>query len=270
MYFEVKRAILFLTITAACSSQAIAQNEAAIATINSSSLASHIEVLASDAFEGRKPFTRGEDSAVNYIAAEFRKLGLAPGNKGSYFQEVAMVSIFSKPSPMEIRGSNGNMMLNYGDDFVAATRKVLPLVALKNSDLVFAGYGIVAPEFGWNDYAGLDVKGKTVVVMINDPGQLSPELFRGKNMTYYGRWTYKFEEAARQGAAGVIIIHNEAGASYPWSVVRNGWANSKLHLESEDQHVHRTAIEGWITWQTALNLFKLAGVAKAMTTQQNR
>jgi Zn-dependent M28 family amino/carboxypeptidase len=270
MYFEVKRTILFLTIAAACTLQSGAQNKAAIETINSSSLAAHIEVLASDAFEGRKPFTRGEDSAVNYIAAAFRKLGLEPGNKGSYFQEVPMVSIFSKPSPMEIKGSNGSMVLNYGDDFVAATRRVLPQVSLENSDLVFAGYGIVAPEFGWNDYAGLDVKGKTVVVMINDPGQLSPGLFRGKNMTYYGRWTYKFEEASRQGAAGVIIIHNDAGASYPWSVVRNGWANSKLHLESADQHMHRTIIEGWITWQTALNLFKMAGVSADLMKQAGR
>ncbi|RFS22005.1 M20/M25/M40 family metallo-hydrolase [Chitinophaga silvatica] len=254
-------------MTAACALNSQAQNHAATEAINSTALASHIKVLASDAFEGRKPFTRGEDSSVNYIAREFKKIGLIPGNGDSYFQNVPMVSILSKPTPLVIKGNNGTMNLDYGTDFVAATRYPVPQVKLPPSEMVFAGYGIVAPEFGWNDYAGLDVKGKTVVVLINDPGQLDPALFRGKNMTYYGRWTYKFEEASRQGAAGVIIIHNDAGASYPWSVVRNGWANSKLHLASDEKDIHRTLMEGWITQDAAIRMFKQAGVSPDIMEQ---
>lgn len=264
----MKRSIFFLAITATIyNSCANAQNNEAVNAINAGNLSAHIKVLASDAFEGRKPFTRGEDSAINYIAAEFKKMGLQPGNNGSYFQEVPMVSILSKPTDFRIQGEKGSLTFRYGTDFVAATRRIQPQVQLENSELVFAGYGIVAPEYGWNDYAGLDVKGKTVIVLINDPGQLSPGQFRGKNMTYYGRWTYKFEEASRQGAAGVIIIHNEAGASYPWSVVRNGWANSKLHLESADGNTHRTVVEGWFSQDAAKQLFELAGVSPSIMEQ---
>ncbi|MCW3464637.1 M28 family metallopeptidase [Chitinophaga nivalis] len=239
-----------------------AQDSTAIKAIHAESFAARIRVLASDAFEGRKPFTRGEDSTIQYLAAQFKQLGLKPGNGNSYFQQVPMVSIGSRPAGnLVIKGAGGEVSLQYLDDFVAATRRVQEQVRIDQSPLVFAGYGIVAPEYNWNDYAGLDVKGKTVVVLINDPGFSDSTLFKGRTMTYYGRWTYKFEEASRQGATGVIIIHETAPASYPWKVVRSGWSNSKLHLQTPDNNQHRTALEGWITRDAANKIFQLAGVS---------
>ncbi|RBL90965.1 peptidase M28 [Chitinophaga flava] len=239
-----------------------AQDSTAIKAINANSFAKHIQVLASDAFEGRKPFTRGEDSTIQYLARQFKALGLKPGNGNSYFQDVPMVSIASKPAGnLVIKGAGGEVALQYLDDYVAATRRVQDQVNISNSELVFAGYGIVAPEYGHNDYAGLDVKGKTVIVMINDPGFADNNLFKGRTMTYYGRWTYKFEEASRQGATGVIIIHETAAASYPWKVVRSGWSNSKLHLQTADNNMSRTALEGWITQDAAKKIFQLAGIS---------
>lgn len=243
-------------------SYATAQDSAAIKAINAPGFAQHIKILASDAFEGRKPFTRGEDSTIQYLAAQFKQLGLKPGNGDSYFQEVPMVSISSKPaSNLVIHGADGEVSLQYLEDFVAATRRVQDQVSIRNSELVFAGYGIVAPEYNWNDYKGLDVKGKTVIVLINDPGFADSTLFKGRIMSYYGRWTYKFEEASRQGATGVIIIHETAAASYPWKVVRSGWSNSKLYLQTADNNLHRTALEGWITQDAAKKIFQLAGIS---------
>ncbi|HWV68458.1 M28 family metallopeptidase [Chitinophaga sp.] len=245
-----------------------AQDSTAIKAINPAGFARHISVLASDAFEGRKPFTRGEDSSIQYLAAQFKQLGLKPGNGNSYFQEVPMVSISSKPAGnLVIKGANGELSLQYLEDFVAATRRVQEQVTIPTSELVFAGYGIVAPEYNWNDYKGLDVKGKIVIVMINDPGFADSTLFKGRTMTYYGRWTYKFEEASRQGAAGVIIIHETAAASYPWKVVRSGWSNSKLHLQTANNNMHRTAMEGWITLDAAKKIFRLAGVSPDIMQQ---
>lgn len=245
-----------------------AQDSTAIKAINPAGFARHISVLASDAFEGRKPFTRGEDSSIQYLAAQFKQLGLKPGNGNSYFQEVPMVSISSKPAGnLVIKGPHGELSLQYLEDFVAATRRVQEQVTIPTSELVFAGYGIVAPEYNWNDYKGLDVKGKTVIVMINDPGFADSTLFKGRVMTYYGRWTYKFEEASRQGATGVIIIHETAAASYPWKVVRSGWSNSKLHLQTANNNMHRTALEGWITLDAAKKIFQLAGVSPDIMQQ---
>lgn len=246
----------------------MAQDSTAIKAINPAGFARHISILASDAFEGRKPFTRGEDSSIQYLAAQFKQLGLKPGNGNSYFQEVPMVSISSKPAGnLVIKGTNGELSLQYLEDFVAATRRVQEQVTIPTSELVFAGYGIVAPEYNWNDYKGLDVKGKTVIVLINDPGFADSTLFKGRIMTYYGRWTYKFEEASRQGAAGVIIIHETAAASYPWKVVRSGWSGSKLHLQTDNNNMHRTAMEGWITLDAAKRLFQLAGVSPDIMQQ---
>lgn len=232
----------------------------ALKAINDSAFAKHITVLASDEFEGRKPFTIGETKTINYLKEEFQKLGLKPGNGDSYFQQVPMVDIKSTPTTnLAIKGSNGNLSLTYLDDFVAASRHVKDQVSITDADMVFAGYGIVAPEYKWNDYEGLDVKGKTVVVMVNDPGFADSTLFKGKTMTYYGRWTYKFEEAARQGAAGIIIIHETNAASYPWTVVRSGWSKSKLYLAAADNNSSRALVEGWITQESARAMFKLAG-----------
>ncbi|WP_428656508.1 M28 family metallopeptidase [Runella sp.] len=229
--------------------------------IDGKAFAKHIAIIASDEFEGRKPFSPGETKTINYLKAEFEKLGLKPGNDNSYFQDVPMVDIMSKPAgPLVMKGKDSEISLNYLTDFVAATRRVQDRVKVENSEMVFAGYGIVAPEYGWNDYAGLDVKGKTVLVLVNDPGIVDDKLFKGNTMTYYGRWTYKFEEAARQGAAGVLIIHDTGPASYGWSVVRSGWSKSKLYLQAADDNRSRAAMEGWITLESAKKLFKIAGV----------
>jgi Zn-dependent M28 family amino/carboxypeptidase len=231
------------------------------AAINGKAFDKHIKVLASDEFEGRKPFSPGETKTIHYLKTEFEKLRLKPGNGKSYFQDVPMVDIMSTPAgALVMKGKDGEISLNYLTDFVAATRRVQNQVKVENSEMVFAGYGIVAPEYGWNDYAGLDVKGKTVLVLVNDPGIVDDNLFKGNTMTYYGRWTYKFEEAARQGAAGVLIIHDTGPASYGWSVVRSGWSKSKLYLQAADDNRSRAAMEGWITLESAKKLFQLAGI----------
>ncbi|WP_421942974.1 M28 family metallopeptidase [Pedobacter sp.] len=237
-----------------------APDSLAVRAINDSSLTKYLSVIAADSLEGRKPFTIGETKTINYLKAEFEKLGLKPGNGDSYFQEVPMVEIKSVPEDkMVFKGSGKELSLNYLTEFVAGSRRVQEEVSIKNSPLVFAGYGIVAPEYGWNDYKNLDVKGKTVVVMINDPGFADSTLFKGKNMTYYGRWTYKFEEASRQGAAGVLIIHDTEPAAYPWTVVRSGWSKSKLQLQAPDNGMNRTVVEGWIGLDVAKKLFTLGG-----------
>jgi len=231
--------------------------------ITGDEIKSHIAVLADDSLQGRKPFTIGETKAIAYISSQFKKEGLEGGNNGSYFQEVPMVEVTSMPSAtMTISGGKNSISLNYLTDFVASTRRELDTVQLKNSPLVFAGYGIVAPEYHWNDYAGLDVKGKTVIVLVNDPGFKSGDrsLFKGDTMTYYGRWTYKYEEAARQGAAGVIIVHQTEPASYGWSVVANSFTGAKLYLQQSDKHLSRCRLEGWLTEDAAKKVFSAAGI----------
>jgi Zn-dependent M28 family amino/carboxypeptidase len=232
-------------------------------TITGHEIKSHIAVLADDSLMGRKPFTAGETKAIAYISSQFKKEGLEPGNNGSYFQDVPMVEVTSTPSAtMTVNGVKGNISLNYLTDFVASTRQEVDAVQLTNSPLVFAGYGVVAPEYHWNDYAGLDVKGKTVVVLVNDPGFKSGDakLFKQDTMTYYGRWTYKYEEAARQGAAGIIIVHQSEPASYGWSVVANSFTGAKLYLQQQDKHMSRCKVEGWITEDAAKKLFAAAGI----------
>lgn len=275
----MKRQISILTLAAlgfvSCQSSkngaAIEADSVALKAINDTTFAKHIGVLASDEFEGRKPFTVGETKTITYLKDEFQKLGLKPGNGDNYFQQVPMVDIKSTPTGFTIAQANGQSTnLTYLNDFVAASRHVTDKVNLANSTLVFAGYGIVAPEYKWNDYEGLDVKGKTVVVMVNDPGFSDSTLFKGKKMTYYGRWTYKFEEAARQGAAGVLIIHETAAASYPWAVVRSGWSKSKLYLEAADGNKSRALVEGWITQETAKAMFKMAGKSEDLMKAAGR
>ena len=232
------------------------------APITPAEIKGHIAVLAADSLTGRKPFTPGETKAINYIAAQLKKAGAAPGNNGSYFQEVPMVEITGTPSAaMQITGGNAAITLNQLTDFVAFSRREVDSVQLHNSPMVFAGYGVVAPEYHWNDYAGLDVKGKTVIVLVNDPGFKSGEnIFKGDTMTYYGRWTYKYEEAARQGAAAVIIIHQTEPASYGWSVVANSNTGARLYLQQADKHLSRCRAEGWMTEAAAKKLFAAAGI----------
>lgn len=235
--------------------------EGALETLTTEDLAEHLAVLASDEFEGRAPASKGEEKTVNYLKQQFQKLGLKPGNGESYFQEVPMVAITADPEAnLEIQGKNKTHVFRYGDEYMAWTLRVAEEVALEKSDMIFVGYGIIAPEYNWNDYEGVDVRGKTVVMLVNDPGFATEDLalFKGKAMTYYGRWTYKFEEAARQGAAGAFIVHETEPASYPWEVVRNSWSGTNFSLETPDNNISRCAVEGWITLETAQKIFESA------------
>lgn len=236
----------------------------ALSAITESSYKKYVTDLASDEFLGRKPFTKGDTLTVQYIEKQFKDIGLLPGNGDSYFQEVPMVEITSKPieSKLIFQGSKGNIIVNNLDDYVIGTRKINESITIPSTELVFAGFGIVAPEFGWNDYEGIDVKGKTVVVMVSDPGRYDKELFKADTMTYYGRWRYKYEEAARQGATGVLIIHDAPAASYGWDVVRSGWSGPQLNLTADKTPV--TDFEGWISNQTAHNLFQIAGLEPSL------
>ncbi len=173
-----------------------------------------------------------------------------------------LVEITGQPTqPLTISGKGQNLKLDFKTDFMAFTEREVPSVDLKNSELVFAGYGVVAPEYKWNDYAGLDVKGKTVVVLVNDPGYASGDstLFKGRAMTYYGRWMYKYEEAARQGAAGLLIIHDTKPAAYPWSVVQTSYSGAKLRPQTADKGASKAAVEGWLTLDAAKKIFQAAG-----------
>ncbi|WP_436515730.1 M28 family metallopeptidase [Ekhidna sp. To15] len=230
--------------------------------ISEQSLRTHIEVLSSDDFQGRKPFTEGEIKTVNYLVDQFKAYGLEPGNGDSYTQDVPLVELTATPSETMVIEGNGNTVeLQVLDEFVAYTERVEKQTSIDASELVFAGYGVVAPEYNWNDYEGLDVKGKTVVVLVNDPGFASGDstFFKGETMTYYGRWTYKYEEAARQGAAGCLIIHETVPAGYGWSVVRNSWSGASLYLDQTGGS-YQPNILGWITRDAAIKIFEASGV----------
>ena len=232
-------------------------------SISEDGLKARIKALASDEFMGRMPFTEGETKTINYLRDEFKKLGLKPGNGDSYFQEVPLVELTATVDPqMKITGGNEEINLNYWDDFVALTRRVTDSVRIENSEIIFAGYGTIAPEYDWNDYEGLEVEGKTVMVLINDPGFGTEDksFFKGNEMTYYGRWTYKYEEAARQGAAGIIIVHETAHASYPFEVVQGGWSGANLYLENPDNNMSRCTIEGWVSEESANKMFANMGM----------
>ncbi len=216
----------------------------------------HVKTLASDEFEGRAPGTPGGEKTKSYISNHFESLGLKSFGD-SYLMPVTLTAITLDESKSSFNLAVDGEVMNiaYRSDVVYGTTRQLENVSFENSDLVFVGYGVNAPEYGWNDYK-VDVRGKTVVMLINDPGfELQSTEFNGRAMTYYGRWTYKFEEAARQGAAGVLIIHETAPASYPWGVVENGWSGEQLNLTFKDKNIGRSALEGWITLDIAEKLF---------------
>lgn len=233
-------------------------------SITEAQIAEHMAVLASDEFGGRAPSSPGEELTVAYISEYFASLGLEPGNGDSYFQDVPLVDITVDPerAPFRVTGMGDPMSFAYADDFVTWTTRVVDESSVQDSEMVFVGYGIVATEFGWDDYAGVDVAGKTVVVLVNDPGFATqdPDVFSGNTMTYYGRWTYKFEEAARQGAAAALIVHQTAPAAYGWETVRNSWTGPQFNLQSDDGNAGHVAIEGWITEETTHRLFGRAGL----------
>ena len=224
----------------------------------------HVSVLASDEFEGRAPATHGEELTVNYLRDQFEDIGIAPGNEGSYFQAVEVTEITLAGAPeLIIQGSDYAASFSYGDQQVVGSQQQVPFVTVQGSDLVFVGYGIVAPERNWNDYANIDVTDKTVIILVNDPGYATqdPAVFNGNAMTYYGRWTYKYEEAARQGAAAAIIVHETGPAGYGWEVVNNSWTGPQIGLTAANLNGNRAEIEGWITQETAEAVFDGAGLS---------
>jgi Zn-dependent M28 family amino/carboxypeptidase len=226
----------------------------AVRAVDPGVLRAHLEFLADDALEGRAPGTRGGDAAAQYIAAQFRRLGLEPaGDSGTYFQRVPIISLTPQPTLAVSSPTAGP--LTWKEDFVLWSMRNDSGVALEG-DVVFAGYGIVAPESDWNDYEGLDVKGKYVVVLVNDPGLVDSTLFRGKILTYYGRWTYKIEEARRQGAAGLLLVHTTESATYPWTTVLSGWTGPQVRLETPPGSL---TVAGWLHRDAAGRLFQQGG-----------
>ena len=244
-------------------------------SISDADIREPLKILSSDEFEGRLPTTEGEKKTIDYLVSQFKEAGLEPGNGDSYLQKVALMEITADPDMTMTIGDN---RFAYKEDMVASSKREQASVSLNDSELVFVGYGVNAPEYKWNDYDGLDVEGKTVVILINDPGFENPKSgkFQGTTMTYYGRWSYKYEEASRQGAAAAIIVHESAPASYGWSVVANSWSGPQYGLVSEDKGASRVAVEGWLTLDAAKQVFSDAGLdfdaekAKAMSGPYNK
>lgn len=253
--------LAFATLLTASAQQDPARFEQAAARIRE-----HIRVLSSDEFEGRAPGSAGEEKSVAYLQAEFQKLGLEPGNPdGTFVQSVPMVGILSHPT-VSFRFGATRLVPTAVNDFVVSSRVPEPLVRVKDSPVVFIGYGVVAPEYGWDDFKGVDVRGKTVVVLINDPpvrdpkdpSRLDETMFKGKAMTYYGRWTYKFEEAAAKGAAACLIVHETGPAGYPFAVVTGSWGRESFGLV-DPAGGNALKVQGWLTLDFARRLFAAAG-----------
>lgn len=258
---------MILLVMSACKKEVNAPTEISLAVLQN-----HISQLASDEFAGRKPFTAGEEKTVQYLAEQLKGLGLAPGNGDSYFQDVPMVEIEARPAEtMAVMSKSGESWnLKGGEDYTVYTERLQPRLELKQSEVVFCGYGIVAPEYGKNDYAGADLRGKTALVLVNDPGLGSEDslYFKGNTMTYYGRWTYKFEEAARQGADAVLIIHETTMAGYPFFVAASSWKSKRLNLKNARNNEDKCAMQGWVTLDVAKKMMASAGLDFAEQIKQ--
>jgi len=255
--------VIFINaLLAGCNSQE-KQLNTALDSINADDMKNYISVLASDDFLGRAPATLGEERTINYLADQFKKIGLQPADSGSYFQKVSLVRITADPDMiMKISGGSKTIDLKYSDDFMASTPQVSQSIDVRNSDIVFVGYGINSPENNWDDYRDINVKGKTVIMLVNDPGYATSDssLFNGKAMTYYGRWTYKYEEAARQGAKAAIIIHETGAAAYPWEVVQNSFSGANFYLTDDPLSRSDLQVQSWITTGAAKEIFAAAGL----------
>ena len=254
---------------AAQRSRALGPPKAALDVIKADGVLSHIKVLASDEYEGRGPGTHGEDLAIKYIADQFKNIGLTAGNTdGSYFQKVPLVGITTEQdAQMSVKAGGKDLKLKFGDDFVARTVRVVDKTGF-DADVVFVGYGVVAPEYGWDDYKGMDVRGKVLIMLVNDPpvpdpknpAKLNDKMFKGRAMTYYGRWTYKYEIAAQKGAAGVLVVHETGPAGYPWSVPKGSFTIENFDLVAKDKNMSRVNVEGWITDTRTKELFAAAAL----------
>ena len=266
---------LIAVMTAACADEAnrnsasgtTVDDKPSLESIASADLMRHVNVLASDEYEGRGPGTRGEELTVNYLTAQFKQLGLAPGNPdGSYVQRVPLAGFTAQPTASLAAGSK-KIDLKFPENYVAVSRRFIPEVKVENSEMVFVGYGVVAPEYGWDDYKGVDVKGKTIVMLINDPAvpdpadasKLDDKMFNGRAMTYYGRWTYKYEIASEKGAAAAIIIHETGPAGYPYEVVSGSWSRENFDIIKPDKNMGRVGVESWIHLDKAKELFAATG-----------
>ncbi len=242
--------------------------DAGLNSFSSDAILGHIRTLSSDEFEGRGPGSKGEQLTIKYLQDQFRAIGAEPGNPdGTYVQNVPLVGITPDMGmKLTLSGHGRTLQPKFQDDFVAWSKRVTESSAI-DADMVFVGYGVQAPEFQWDDFKGVDVKGKVIVVLINDPpvpdpsdaARLDPKTFGGVAMTYYGRWTYKFEKAAQMGAAGCVIIHQTDRAGYPWEVVRGSWSGSQFDLATPDKNMNRLAVESWITSDFAAKLFRASG-----------
>ncbi|QMU30704.1 M28 family metallopeptidase [Adhaeribacter radiodurans] len=250
--------------SAAVNTEAI---QPALTSFTADDILKHTKVLASDAYEGRAPGTKGEDSSVAYLTRQFKQLGLAPGNpNGTYIQDVPLYGFAAQPTA-SFTANGKKINLSFPNDYVAFSHQYKPRVTVTNSDMVFVGYGIVAPEYGWDDYKGVDVKGKTIVMLVNDPpipdgsdtSKLDSKMFGGRAMTYYGRWTYKYEIASEKGAAAAIIIHETEPAGYPYEVVSGSNSRENVDIQTPDKNAGQVAVKSWITTDKAKELFAASG-----------
>jgi Zn-dependent M28 family amino/carboxypeptidase len=259
--------VLLVALTLAACAKPGPVAMAQLPDIDAAAVLAHTKVLSSDEFEGRAPGSKGETLTVEYLIDQFKKSGLKPGNTdGTYVQKVPLVGITPAPAPLVFTKGKQQLTLKWKDDVVAWTKHVADVASIDKSDVVFVGYGVAAPEFNWDDYKGVDVKGKTIVMLVNDPpvtdpanpGQLDPKVFGGRAMTYYGRWTYKYEIAAMKGAAGALVVHETEPAGYPFSVVQNK-VDEQFDLVTPDKNMGRVSVEGWITLDQARKLFAFSG-----------
>jgi Zn-dependent M28 family amino/carboxypeptidase len=257
----------------ACSSGTASNADPKAKDISQERFKDHIRVLASDRFQGRMPMTAGESMTIRYLETVFRDYQLEPGNGGSYLQQVPLAEITSYPdTSMQVKGSGRTLSLSGFKDYVIWTQQTKSRVDCTNDELVFAGFGIVAPEYHWDDYKGIDVRDKIVVVLVNDPGFGSGDssFFNGDAMTYYGRWPYKLEEAARHGAKGCLIIHSDAAAGYAFSNPQNNWKATRLSIDNKDRPENGCAVVGWISTPATQKLMQLAGYDLAAISAEAR
>ncbi len=260
--------LVLLVLLAACSQDSQPSLQPALDAITSQSLLDEIKTLSSDEFEGRKPGSPGEEKTVAYMQREFQQIGLKPGNpNGTFLQDVPLAGITSKPeADLTVKGKK--LGLEYRKNYIAVSSRYVPETDVKNSAIVFVGYGVVAPEYGWDDYKDVDVKGKTILMLINDPqipdphdpSKLDDQMFKGRAMTYYGRWTYKYEIASEKGAAAAIIVHETGPAGYPFEVVSGSWGGENFGIQRPDNNMSRVPVEGWMTYDKVNELCRMAGL----------